>query len=211
MISKIAFMKDGRALIGALALLAAMALAMPVFAAPQIGAPAPEFTAVDSNGVTHSLSDFRGQKVILEWTNHDCPFVRKHYETNNMQALQAEAAADGIVWLSIISSRPGAQGHVSSEKANELTQSRGASPTAVLIDESGDVGRAYDARTTPHMYIIDEEGVLRYMGAIDDDSSARQSAVAGAKNYVRVALAELAAGEAVSTPVTQAYGCAVRY
>ncbi|MCW5723551.1 MAG: redoxin domain-containing protein [Maricaulaceae bacterium] len=198
-------------LLASFASVAALALAAPALAAPEVGAPAPAFSAVDSNGVTRSLGDFAGEMVILEWTNHDCPYVVKHYATGNMQALQADATADGIVWLSIISSRPGAQGHVSGDRANELTESRGASPSAVLIDEAGDVGRLYGAVTTPQMFIIDADGIVQYMGAIDDQPSARHNTVEIANNYVRAALAELAAGEPVSQTSTTPYGCRVHY
>jgi len=189
----------------------ATAIIGTAMAAPQIGAPAPAFTATDTNGKTHSLSDFRGKTVILEWTNHDCPYVRKHYETGNMQALQKDATGDGIVWLSVISSAPGLQGHVSPERADELTAERDAAPTAVLLDPQGDVGKAYDARTTPHMYVIDAKGTLVYMGAIDDRPTARHSDVEGARNYVREALNAMEGGEAIAQPVTRAYGCSVKY
>lgn len=186
-------------------------LAAPALAAPQIGKPAPAFTAVDSNGKQHSLGDYKGKTVILEWTNHGCPYVQKHYDTGNMQALQKETAADGAVWLTLISSAPGKQGYVSGEKANELTEKRGAAPTAVLFDPTGKIGKSYGAKATPHMYIIDAEGTLRYMGAIDDKPTTDKKSVEGATNYVKVALSELKAGKAVSTPVTKAYGCSVKY
>ena len=192
-------------------LLIAVALASAAASAPQIGAPAPAFTAQDTDGQTHSLADLRGKTVTLEWTNHDCPYVRKHYETGNMQALQKEATGDGVVWLSVIASAPGTQGHVSPARANELTETRNAAPTAVLLDPKGEVGKAYDARTTPHMYIIDPEGTLVYMGAIDDRPTARHSDIEGARNYVREALTALAKGEEPSQPVTRAYGCSVKY
>ncbi len=198
-------------LTGAATLLIAAALASAAAAMPEIGAPAPAFTATDSRGEKHSLGDFRGKTVILEWTNHDCPYVRKHYETGNMQALQKEATGKGIVWLSVISSAPGAQGHVGPERADELTETRDAAPTAVLLDPEGEIGKAYDARTTPHMYVIDPEGTLVYMGAIDDRPTARHSDVEGARNYVREALSALAEGETLSQPVTRAYGCSVKY
>lgn len=204
--------KPMRLLSAAATLLVAAALTGPVAsAAPQVGASAPAFTATDSNGKTHSLSDFAGKTVILEWTNHGCPYVQKHYETGNMQALQKDATEDGIVWLTVISSAPGTQGHVSPERANELTETRGATPTAVLLDPEGAVGKAYGARTTPHMYIINPEGTLMYMGAIDDRPTTRHSSVEGATNYVREALAAMESGEAIAEPVTRAYGCSVKY
>ncbi len=186
-------------------------LVLPASATPVVGQASPDFTAVDSNGVTRSLSDYLGQRVILEWTNHDCPYVRKHYGSGNMQSLQQDATDAGYVWLSVISSAPGQQGYVSGEEANALTASRGAYPSAVLLDPAGDVGRLYDARTTPHMYVIDEAGILRYMGAIDDQPTTRRSSVAIANNYVRAAMANLEAGEDVAMTETTAYGCNVKY
>lgn len=177
----------------------------------RINEPAPEFTAVDSDGTTRKLSDYQGKIVILEWTNHECPFVGKHYGSGNMQALQADATAEGIVWLSIISSAPGQQGYVDGAGANEQTTSRGASPTAVLLDPEGTIGRLYGARTTPHMYAIDPEGILRYMGGIDNIPSADPSDIESAQNYVRPAIASLLAGEPVATATSQPYGCSVKY
>ncbi len=180
-------------------------------AAPTVGQPAPDFTAIDSNGATQQLSAQRGSTVILEWTNHDCPFVRKHYDTTNMQALQNDAKAQDIVWWSVISSAPGKQGYVSPAEANALTASRNAAPAAVLLDSDGKVGRLYGARTTPHMYIIDPEGTLVYMGGIDDNPSANPADVKTAKNYVRVALAAMDSGQAVEPASTRPYGCSVKY
>lgn len=177
----------------------------------RIDAPAPDFTVVDSNGISHTLSQYKGKIVVLEWTNHQCPFVGKHYGSGNMQALQAEATAEGVVWLSIISSAPGQQGHVDGAGANEQTVSRGASPTAVLLDSEGDVGRLYGARTTPHMYVIDPEGLLRYMGGIDNIPSADPGDIDSAQNYVRPAIASVQAGEAVETATAPPYGCSVKY
>src|SRR5919108_261858 len=138
-----------------------------------IGAAAPPFTLTDSNGRNLSLADFKGKTVVLEWTNHECPYVGKHYRGNNMQALQKKWTAQGVVWLSVISSGPGQDGHVSGAQANKLTTDRGAAPSAVLFDPSGNVGRAYGARTTPHMYVIGGDGKLAYMGGIADQPSAR--------------------------------------
>jgi peroxiredoxin len=177
----------------------------------QVGAPAPNFTAVDSNGKTHNLSDFKGKTVVLEWTNHECPFVRKHYDTNNMQKLQKTATGQGVVWLSIVSSAPGQQGFVNSAKANELTKSRNASPTAVILDPDGKVGRLYGAKTTPHMFVIAPNGNLAYMGAIDDKPSANKDDVATAQNYVQAALDAIKANRAVAVSTTQPYGCSVKY
>ena len=198
----------------AIAVLAALVLPLSSMAAagePEIGKPAPAFTATDSNGRTHSLADYRGKTVVLEWTNHDCPYVRKHYEAGNMQALQAEARAADVVWLTIISSAPGKQGYVEPAQANALTESRKALPHAVLLEPDGDIGRAYGARTTPHMYIIDGDGVLRYKGGIDDKPTSDPADIDGANNYVRAALADLATGGDVKTPVSRPYGCSVKY
>ncbi|NEO61480.1 MAG: redoxin domain-containing protein [Moorea sp. SIO4G2] len=172
---------------------------------------APEFTGVDSNNTTHKLSDFKGKVVVLEWTNHQCPFVRKHYNSGNMQKLQKEATSKGVVWLSIISSAPGKQGHVTPQKANELIKSSSASPTAVIIDSEGTIGRLYQARTTPHMYVIDTDGVLKYMGAIDNKPSANPADVETATNYVRAAVDSVITNKPVETTVTQPYGCSVKY
>lgn len=187
-----------------------VSLAAPADAAPSIGKPAPAFTGTDSTGAEHALADFRGKTVVLEWTNHECPYTVKHYESGNMQALQQETAADGIVWLSVISSAPGLQGYVTAEQANALTESRGASPAAVLLDPKGEIGSLYSARTTPHMYIIDPDGTLVYMGAIDDDSSSRGNPES-ANNYVRAALDDLANGRPVQEAATRPYGCSVKY
>ncbi len=203
--------RDTLVLGGLAALAAPLGLIRPALAAPKVGAPAPGFATVDSNGKEHALADFGGKTVILEWTNHDCPFVRKHYGTGNMQALQRQATGDGIVWLSIISSAPGTQGYVEGAEANRLTDERKAAPSAVLLDPKGVVGRSYDARTTPHMYIIDPGGTLVYMGGIDDRPTANWDDVKGANNYVRAALADLAQGRPVATPVSRPYGCSVKY
>jgi len=197
-----------------LATLALFALvSSPALAAegPVIGQPAPAFTATDSNGKTVSLADQKGKTVVLEWTNDGCPFVQKHYESGNMQSLQKAAAADGVVWFSVISSAAGKQGHVDGEGANKLTADRNAAPTAVLLDESGVVGKAYGAKTTPHMFIIDKDGILAYRGAIDSIPSPDKADVEKAEKYVANALADLKAGRPVATADTQAYGCGVKY
>jgi peroxiredoxin len=180
-------------------------------AAAKVGAPAPAFTSSATTGKNVSLADYRGQLVVLEWTNHDCPYVRKHYETGNMQAVQKEVTGQGVTWLTIISSAPGTQGHVSAGRADELTTTRKASPTAVLLDPTGVVGKTYGATNTPHMYVIDKAGTLVYAGAIDDRPTTRRDDVQGAQNYVREALQAVAAGQPVKTPVTRAYGCTVKY
>jgi len=188
-----------------------LAIAGAAGASPDIGAPAPEFSLPDTTGNQHTLADLRGSFVVLEWTNHQCPFVRKHYGSGNMQALQKEYTGEGVVWLSIISSAPGEQGYVSAEKADELTRERDASPSAVLLDPKGTVGKLYGARTTPHMYIVDPDGTLIYKGGIDDKPSTSRADIDTATNYVRVALAEARNGQSVSNPVTRPYGCSVKY
>ena len=174
---------------------------------------APEFKLSDSYGNEISLSSFIGKKVVLEWTNHGCPYVAKHYETGNMQSTQEFAKEEEIIWLSIISSAPGTQGYVSSDEANALTITRKASPSHVLFDPTGEVGRIYDAKTTPHMYIIDEEGLMKYQGAIDDAGGRgfMSRDLLKAKNYVKESLKEMETGEAISSPVTKPYGCSVKY
>lgn len=188
--------------------LAAMSVAV---AAPEVGQPAPEFTLKDSTGQEHSLADFKGKTVVLEWYNFGCPFVAKHYDTKNMQNLQKEATDDGVVWLSIISSAPGKQGHLTPEQAEAKKAEVGAASTALLIDEDGTVGKAYDAKTTPEMFVINAEGVLVYKGAIDDNSTADKDSVEGANNYVKAALTAVKAGEPVETSSTKPYGCSVKY
>ena len=185
--------------------------ARSVHAAAKVGEPAPTFTAPATTGGTVSLDAQRGKVVVLEWTNHDCPYVRKHYESGNMQALQKETTGQGVVWLTIISSAPGEEGHVSPAQANALTAKRSAAPTAVLLDPQGTVGRMYGATNTPHMYVIDPSGKLVYAGAIDDRPTSRKSDIAGANNYVRAALQAVATSQPVKTPVTRAYGCTVKY
>ncbi len=198
--------------VGALLALMMLGLATQAVAAPKVGEKAPDFVGVDTQGNTHNLSDFAGQTVILEWTNHDCPFVRKHYTSSNMQNQQRMAKEEhGVVWLTIISSSPGTQGHVSAAEADELTTSRDAAPTAVLLDEDGTIGRAYDARVTPHMYIIDASSTLVYMGGIDSNPSANPADIPDATQYVVEALKEMAAGESISEPITRPYGCSIKY
>ena len=178
---------------------------------PETGKPAPDFTTTDSTGRTHRLSAYRGKRVILEWTNHDCPFVGKHYRSGNMQQTQKAATADGAVWLSVISSAPGLQGHVSGAEADALTRRRDAFPTSVLLDPSGDVGRLYRAKVTPHMFIVDKDGTLAYQGAIDSIPSWDEDDISVATNYVGQALAQLKAGRPVKPRGTRPYGCSVKY
>lgn len=188
----------------------AATLTIATAAAVRVGQPAPDFTARTSTGQTVRLGDYRGRIVVLEWTNHECPFVVKHYQSGNMQKLQQEAKAKGVVWLSIVSSAPGQQGFVTAEQANAILKERKASPTAVLLDPEGTIGRLYGARTTPHMFVIDRAGILQYMGAIDDAPGLNQDPTK-ANNYVRAALQQLMAGQKVTTPTTQPYGCSVKY
>lgn len=177
----------------------------------EIGVPAPEFTGTDTNGQTHSLSDYKGKIVVLEWTNHECPYVKKQYDSGNMQALQKEMTGDGVIWLSIVSSAPGKQGHVSAAEANEIIAQQGAHATARILDESGEIGHLYGAQTTPHMFVIGPDGVLAYQGAIDSDDSFRPEAIEGATNYVRTAVAALKEGKPVDPAQTKSYGCGVKY
>jgi len=183
----------------------------PATAAPEIGKPAPEFSAPGADGKTHTLSDYRGKYVVLEWLNHECPYVKKHYETQNMQGLQMEMTGKDVVWLSINSSAPGKQGHMTADQANAKSESTGAKPTQVLLDADGTIGRLYEAKTTPHMFVIDPTGELIYRGAIDDKPSFEKSSVADAKNYVRQGTGESMAGSEVSEPATKPYGCSVKY
>ena len=176
-----------------------------------LGSTAPDFVGTDSNGKSIALKDLRGRIVVLEWSNNQCPFVGKHYRSGNMQALQKESTQKGIAWLTILSSAPGEQGNVSAAEANALTRERGAAPTAVILDPSGVIGRAYGARTTPHMFVIDKSGTLVYMGGIDDKPTTDVADIPTAKNYVRLALTAVIAGTPVQDPITRPYGCSVKY
>jgi peroxiredoxin len=177
----------------------------------RVNAAAPDFSATDSYGKTQKLSDQKGKIVVLEWTNDGCPFVGKHYRSGNMQGLQKKYTAQGVVWFTIVSSATGTQGYVTPEEANRDTTTRGAAPTAVLLDPTGTVGHLYGAQATPHMYVINPEGQLVYMGAIDDIPSTAVSDVAHAKNYVAAAIEEVKAGKRVTVQATKAYGCSVKY
>jgi hypothetical protein len=189
----------------------ASAIASPVFAAPVLGQPAPAFQAVDASGKTRSLSELRGKTVVLEWTNNGCPYVQKHYNSGNMQSLQSQAAKDGVVWLTVISSAPGMQGYLTGPQAKQWKAETKAASTDVLLDPKGTVGRAYEAKTTPHMYVVDKTGKLVYMGGIDDKPSSEPSSLKGAKNYVTAALADVKAGRPVAQGATRPYGCSVKY
>ena len=179
----------------------------------ETGSKAPDFELMDSNGNKVKLSGFQGKRVILEWTNHGCPFVDKHYKTGNMQNTQIEAKENDYIWLSIISSAPGTQGYVSSQEANQLTSSRGAQPSHVLFDPEGIVGKSYGAKSTPHMYIIDKRGSLRYQGAIDDAGGRgfMFKDLSQATNYVKEAIKEINENRKISFPATKPYGCSVKY
>lgn len=185
--------------------------AVSAFAAAEIGSPAPEFTLTDQNGKQHNLSDYRGKYVILEWFNKDCPFVRKHYESGNMQKLQKSYTDNDVVWLTVISSVPGKQGYMTGEEIIAYNEANNVASTATLIDSEGTVGRAYEAKRTPEMYIINPDGVLVYHGAIDSESGADISTIEKAENYVVRAMTELLDGKPVSKELTKPYGCSVKY
>jgi peroxiredoxin len=193
-------------LIGSLALSAGSALA-----GVQVGQAAPDFTLPDTKGQSHELSQYKGKYVVLEWYQPDCPFVKKHYGSGNMQALQKEFTAKGVVWLSIDSSAPGEEGNYPAAKLNEIASSQGAARTALLLDPDGKVGHAYGAKTTPDMYIINPEGKLVYEGAIDSKPSTDWADLKTATNYVRVALEAAMTGKSVAQTTTRPYGCSVKY
>lgn len=186
--------------------------AVPTFAAKaKIGESAPDFTLTDINGTTHNLSDFSGKTVVLEWVNPECPFVVKHYGSGNMPELQTGATAEGVVWLTINSGSPGAQGDYDAGKANAWMEKTGAAPSAYLRDQDGTVGRLYGAQTTPHMYVINPDGKLVYNGAIDSIRSANKRDIPKATNYVTAALAAVESGTMPERTSTQPYGCSVKY
>lgn len=186
-------------------------LNLSAFSAVEPGETAPDFTLKDSKGNSKKLSSYSGKFVVLEWMNPECPFVKKHYSIGNMQSLQKEYTTKGVVWLSIISSAPGKQGYCTGPQAEANIKDQKASPTAVLLDPSGEVGQLYGAKTTPHMFVINPEGKLIYMGAIDSIRSANSSDCAKAENYIRQTLDAALAGKPVPTPETKSYGCSVKY
>jgi peroxiredoxin len=195
-------------------LLAGAAVALvptATWASPDLGKPAPAFSATDSNGKTWSLADLKGKVVVLETTNHQCPYVGKHYRSGNMQAQQREATAKGVIWLTVAASAPGEEGFVNASQANELTRSRNAAPTAVLLDPQSKIARAYGATVTPHMYIIDASGTLVYKGGIDSIPSADTADIPKATQYVRVALDQVLNGKQVADASTRPYGCSLKY
>jgi peroxiredoxin len=193
---------------------------LTVSAAPEfsdaaiVGKPAPDFSLTDSNGETHKLSDYRGKEgkfVVLEWFNDGCPFVKKHYDSGNMQKLQKAYTRKGVIWFTINSSAPGKQGNHSPEEFNAIIKEKDAAPTALLIDSDGKVGRLYGAKTTPDMFVINKEGILVYSGAIDDQPDTDKDSIPKAKNYVKEALDEALAGKQIKVAITKSYGCSVKY
>lgn len=206
-----AFLSLGQSLTALAMILALAAASLQADAAAKVGAMAPDFTVTDMSGKTHKLADFAGKFVVLEWLNYGCPFVGKHYGSGNMQALQKQWTAKGVVWLSVISSAPGRQGHSDPAKAQADYKAKGSNATTVILDESGSLGKAYGARTTPHMYVIDPKGNLIYNGGIDDKPSTDLADIKTAKNYISAALTEAMAGKPVSVSTSQPYGCNVKY
>jgi hypothetical protein len=174
-------------------------------------APAPDFKGTDSTGGQQTLSQYRGKYVVLEWANQGCPFDRKHYVSGNMESLQKQWTAKGVVWLSVISSAPGEQGYVTPAQENTYLKKMNASPTAAILDPDGTIGRLYQAKTTPHIFVIDPAGKLIYQGAIDDKPTPDLSDVKTAHNYLNEALDAAMAGKPVPTAVTRPYGCSVKY
>ncbi|MGP8253530.1 MAG: thioredoxin family protein [Terracidiphilus sp.] len=197
--------------LGCVALVATLRLTARAHEEARVGSPAPAFTATDSKGQTVSLGELRGKYVVLEWHNQGCPFTRKHYESGNMQALQKEWTAKGVEWFTVISSAPGTQGYVTASQENDYLARMHAAPTAALLDPDGKLGRLYNAKTTPEMYVIDPEGKLIYEGAIDDRPTSDVEDIKGADNYLSDALTAAMAGKSVATPYTRPYGCSVKY
>jgi peroxiredoxin len=191
--------------------MAALAVLTTLAFAVRPGDTAPDFKGTNSNGKTETLSQYRGKYVVLEWANQGCPYEQKHYNSGNMEALQREWTAKGVVWLSVISSAPGEQGYVSPAEENDYLRRMKAAPTAAILDPTGAIGKLYGAKTTPHMFVIDPQGKLIYEGALDDKPSTDPESLKGAKNYVSTALAEAMSGKPVTTQVTRSYGCSVKY
>jgi peroxiredoxin len=191
--------------------IALAALAAPARAAPEIDAPAPAFSAADETGKLRALADFKGKVVVLEWTSDACPYSHKHYDSGNMQRLQKTATRDGVVWLTVITDAPGSAGYMSPEQVRRWKRKVGSHATAVLIDADARVARAYEAKTTPHMFVVDRAGRLAYMGGIDDRPYVDPASLKGATNYVALALADLKARRPIAHPVTRPYGCSVKY
>jgi alkyl hydroperoxide reductase subunit AhpC len=189
----------------------ALALSGAAMAVPKVGEPAPDFTAPGAGGKPVKLSAYKGKYVVLEWSNEGCPFVQKHYKSGNMQTLQKTYTGKGVAWITVFSSRPQAQGHVDAEGANKFQQDYKTSATAMVLDETGKLGRLYDAKTTPNMFVVDPTGKLIYSGAIDDKPGTDPADIASSKNLVQLALDEAMAGKPVSTPSTAPYGCSIKY
>ena len=204
---------NGIRMLAAAVTIAALAfVAIPdAHASAVVGKAAPSFSLTDMDGKTVKLSDFKGKFVVLEWVNFDCPFVRKHYGSENMQQLQKTYTGKDVVWISICSSAPGKQGHLTGDEAKEATKERGASPTEFLLDPKGVTGKAYGAKTTPHMFVIDPKGKLLYNGAIDDTPSTKIADIPNSKNYVVAALDAALEGKPVENATTKPYGCSVKY
>jgi peroxiredoxin len=194
----------------ALAFTAILSLSLAAYAL-RVGDPAPDFSGTDSHGQTHKLSEYKGKFVVLEWTNNGCPYTRKHYDSGNMQSLQKQWTAKGVVWLTVLSSAPGEQGYMTAGQENAYISKVQADPTAALLDPGGAIGHEYDAKTTPHMFVIDPSGKLIYDGAIDDHPTTDVSDIPTSKNYVSAALTEAMAGQPVATTYTRPYGCSVKY
>jgi peroxiredoxin len=199
-------------IVAAAGIIATLSSTLPTAqAAARPGEPAPAFSVADTAGKVRTLDEFKGKYVVLEWINHDCPFVKKHYNSGNMQKLQSDLTADGVIWLSVNSSNVGQQGHTSPEQTEKLRDEKKAKPTAILLDTNGVMGKAYGAKTTPHMFIINPQGQIVYNGAIDDKKSADPADIPNSKNYVRAAYEQVKKGEAVTTATSQPYGCSVKY
>jgi peroxiredoxin len=192
-------------------LIAGFAASAGVVRALPPGSMAPEFKGVDSNGVQHSLSEYRGKFVVLEWANRGCPYEQKHYKSGNMESLQRQWTSKGVVWLSILSDGPGEQGYATPAEENEYLKTMKAAPTAALLDPKGAIGHLYDARTTPHMFVIDPAGKIVYQGALDDKPTPDPASLKGADNYVSDALNAAMGGKPVAVAVTKSYGCSVHY
>jgi hypothetical protein len=195
----------------AVASLSAVLFTTTAFAEPQIGQPAPDFTATDTNGKTVHLADFKGKEVILEWSNDECPYVHKWYNSGEMQKLQQDAAGKGAIWITVISSGQGKEGFVSNDKANNDTKTRSAAPSYVILDPSGKIGHLYNALTTPDMYVIGKDGTLVYMGGADSIASTNPADIQKAEPYAREAIDAVANGQPVKNPITRPYGCNVKY
>jgi peroxiredoxin len=178
---------------------------------PKVGAPAPNFSLPDASGKTHSLDQYKGKYVVLEWFNPGCPFVQKHYKSDNMQALQKEFTAKGVAWLTIDSSAPGSQGYLTPVEAKKQKSELNMGSTAILLDPTGKVGHEYHATNTPHMFVLDPQGKLIYEGAIDSKASVDPEDIKSSTNYVKAALNEAMAGKPISTAETKAYGCSIKY